>query len=101
MIDHVALSRDDGEDFVVATLAGEIDFANVAEIGAAIAEAVPREAIGLIVDLAAVTFIDSAGVAIDDSAPVRRLLKITNIQEVVTLAGTVDECAAAMREASA
>lgn len=119
MFENVVLSKDVDEDVVVATLSGEIDIANVADIGAIILEGLPREAIGLVVNLASVSFIDSAGIrmlfdlarqtdthrqrlgiAIDDDAPVRRLLKITNIQEVVTLAGTVEECTAAMRDAA-
>jgi anti-anti-sigma factor len=73
---------------------------------------------GFVIDLAEVPFIDSAGVrmlfrlvghaetgrqrvaiSVDDSAPIRRLLKVTNIQEVAILCGTVEECAAALREA--
>ena len=117
MIEHVAVSCHD--DVVVATVSGEIDISNVAAVGATIAEALSHDALGLVVDLGSVSYIDSAGIrmlfelarrtettrqslgiALDDSSPVRRLLKITNIQEVVALCGTVDECAAAMREAS-
>jgi stage II sporulation protein AA (anti-sigma F factor antagonist) len=47
---------------VVATLSGEIDLSNAAEITRAVVGRVPNEAVGLVIDLSDVAYLDSAGV---------------------------------------
>ena len=47
---------------VVATLSGEIDLSNAAQITRSVVDAVPNEAVGLVMDLSDVAYLDSAGV---------------------------------------
>ena len=47
---------------VVATLSGEIDLSNAAHITRAVVGGVPNEAVGLVMDLSDVAYLDSAGV---------------------------------------
>lgn len=99
---------------VVAAVAGDIDIANRDTITTSILARVSNEAAGLCLDLAAVRYLDSAGVsmlfdlarrldtarlrmgvALDEDSPLRTLLKITNVHEVLTVCASVDECVAA------
>ena len=50
------------EGVVVARLEGEVDMSNASELGAAITASVPSDARGLVLDLAAVDYVDSAGI---------------------------------------
>jgi anti-sigma B factor antagonist len=47
---------------VRAALAGELDMSNAADLEAAIVDVVPNEATGMVLDLSAVTYLDSAGI---------------------------------------
>ena len=47
---------------VVAKIDGEIDLSNAAELGAVIASRVPNEALGLVIDLTKIEYVDSAGI---------------------------------------
>ena len=48
--------------FTVATLEGEIDISNSIELETELCHAVPNDATGLVLDLSAVTFVDSSGI---------------------------------------
>ena len=104
-------------DIVVARLQGDIDLANTPTVSAAVLEAVPNDALGLVVDLSAVRYIDSVGVrmlftfirslravrqemaiAVPHDSPVRKLLKITHLDEATLFQASVDEAADALRE---
>ena len=104
-------------DVVIARLSGEVDLANTPAVSAAVLEAVPNDAIGVIIDLADVRYIDSVGirmlftfvrslhasrqgmaVAVPPESPVRNLLKITHLDEATELRDTVDEAIVALRE---
>lgn len=50
------------DDVLVATVAGEIDSSNAAELRLALAERLPSTAGALILDLTTLTYLDSAGV---------------------------------------
>jgi anti-anti-sigma factor len=50
------------EGAVIARLTGEIDMSNASDLQAAIAEATPNRAPGVLLDLSAVDYIDSAGI---------------------------------------
>ena len=50
------------EGVVVARLEGEVDMSNAAALTAAITANVPRDARGLVLDVAAVEYLDSAGI---------------------------------------
>ena len=114
----VDIAVDDG--IVVARVGGDIDISNRTTVASRILAAMDNDAVGLVIDLAPVRYLDSAGIsmlfeiarqletcrqrmgiALDEDSPVRKLLKITNIHEVVTLCASVDECAAAVREGDA
>jgi anti-anti-sigma factor len=101
---------------VVARLDGDIDLANTPAVSATVLEAVPNDAVGLVVDLAAVRYIDSVGVrmlftfvrslhaarqgmavAIPPESPVRTLLKITHLDEATIFRASVEEAADALR----
>jgi anti-sigma B factor antagonist len=49
-------------DVVVARVKGEVDMSNANELGAAITASVPSEARALVLDLADVGYVDSAGI---------------------------------------
>lgn len=53
---------DAGERLVVAHVSGEIDMSNSNDIAAAIARSTPNAALGVIVDLDEVEYLDSAGI---------------------------------------
>jgi anti-anti-sigma factor len=57
---NVAIEVEDG--VVVAGISGEIDLSNAAEITDALLGGVPNEALGLVIDLSGVSYLDSAGV---------------------------------------
>jgi anti-anti-sigma factor len=50
------------DDVVVATLSGEVDTSNAAQICNAILETTPNHALGVVLDLSAVDYLDSAGI---------------------------------------
>jgi anti-anti-sigma factor len=47
---------------IVARITGEIDMSNAGELRGGILEATPNEALGLVLDLSATDYIDSAGI---------------------------------------
>ncbi len=104
-------------DVVVARLEGEVDLANTPTLSATILEAIPNDAAGLIVDLTDVRYIDSVGirmlftfvrslhaarqgmaVTVPSDSPVRKLLKITHLDEAAVFRDTVEEAVDALRE---
>jgi len=56
------LDFEERDDVVVARLTGELDLSNVHDIGDGLGAAVTSEAAGLVIDLSALTHLDSAGV---------------------------------------
>ncbi|HEV3362922.1 MAG TPA: STAS domain-containing protein [Acidimicrobiia bacterium] len=105
------------DDVVVARLDGDIDLANTPIVSARVLEAVPNDVLGLVLDLSEVRYIDSVGIrmlftfvrslhasrqgmaiALPPDAPVRNLLKITNLDEVTVFRPSVDEAIIALRE---
>ena len=90
------------ESVVVARLVGDIDLANTPSVSSVVLESVPNDALGLVVDLSGVRYIDSVGirmlftfvrllhasrqglaVAVPPESPVRKLLKITHLDEAI------------------
>ena len=105
-----------GEDIVVARLTGEIDLSNAADVGDQLGGSVPNSALGLIVDLTATSYLDSSGVhllfdlserlrrrqqqlvvAVPDGVPIRRVLRIVELDASVPVLATVDQAAARIR----
>jgi anti-sigma B factor antagonist len=68
----VGLEIEERGEVVVAHVTGELDLAGAPRTGERIAEAVPTSARGLVIDMSALEFIDSSGVAMLFSL-VRRL----------------------------
>ena len=59
----VGLDIEEQGDLVIARVTGELDIAEAASTGDAIAEATPSSARALVVDFSELTFIDSSGIA--------------------------------------
>ena len=104
-------------DVVVARVGGDIDLANTPIVSAKILEVIPNDALGLVLDLSDVRYIDSVGirmlfnfvrtlhasrqgmaVALPADSPVRKLLKITHLDEAAAFQETVDAATTALRE---
>ncbi|HEX6459422.1 MAG TPA: STAS domain-containing protein [Thermoleophilaceae bacterium] len=83
---------------IVATVAGELDISNAADLGSALEGAVPQRALGLVLDLSQATYIDSAGihllfrlggrltrrrqqlrVVVPDAAPIRKIVNLAGL----------------------
>jgi anti-anti-sigma factor len=62
MSDLASFRADEGEDVVVGELSGEVDLSNAADLERSIAESVPNSARGLVLDLSALTYVDSSGI---------------------------------------
>jgi anti-anti-sigma factor len=114
---NVTIAADDG--VVVASLSGEIDLSNAAEITDALLGGVPNEALGLVIDLSEVSYIDSAGVrmlaeldhrlgwraqALRVVAPVksrsRRVLEIAGLERVLSLDTNVEAARTSVQDPS-
>lgn len=57
-----AVRCDPQGDILVARMSGEIDLSNAEQLGLQVAEAAPRDARGVVLDLAGVEYIDSYGI---------------------------------------
>lgn len=106
------------DDACIASIEGEVDSSNVPMLEAQILEAVPNDALGLVVDLTAVRYLDSAGIrllfglherlsrrrqrcqlAVPDDAMIRRVLSVVHVEAVIPMAATVDTALAQIRQA--
>jgi anti-anti-sigma factor len=102
----------DGE-LIFATLTGEIDPSNARALGRELTEAVPNDAMAVVLDLADVQYLDSSGVqlifelaerltgrqqrlaiAVPEGSPARRVLEIVALDETAPVARTRDEARA-------
>jgi len=109
-------TTDAGEGLVVARIRGDLDLSNLYSVHTALLEMLPNEAIGLVVDLGGVTFLDSSGVealfrlqaslevrqqrlavAIPAGATIRRALELSGAPGEMPLCGSVDEALAVLR----
>lgn len=54
------INRRDG--IVIASVLGEIDLSNAGELRVVLTDATPNDALGVVLDLSEVTYIDSAGI---------------------------------------
>jgi anti-anti-sigma factor len=99
-----------GDDVVIARVSGEIDISNTAELGEELSAAVPNSALGLVIDLTATSYLDSSGVhlvfdlaerlrrrqqqlrvVVPEGAPIRRVLRIVELDATVPVLATVEE----------
>jgi anti-anti-sigma factor len=94
------LQLDEVDGITVATVHGEIDLSNAAELEMAISHAVGNEAVGLVVDLASVDYLDSSGVTLLFNLA-RRVSRRqqefivvvpseAHVREILTLSGATD-----------
>ena len=102
---------------VVARLEGEVDMSNASELGAAITARIPSDARGLVLDLNAVGYVDSAGihvffelrerltrrgqdirVALADDSPVATALEYAGVQRALGAAATVRDAIKTLEE---
>jgi anti-sigma B factor antagonist len=106
-LSNVTIAADDG--VVIASLTGEIDLSNATEITDALLGGVPNEALGLVIDLSDVSYLDSAGVRMlaeldhrlgwraqvlrvvaPEASRSRRVLVIAGLERVLSLETSVD-----------
>lgn len=103
----------------VASLEGEIDIANAAELRDELFAAMSNQPPGLIVDLSGVTYLDSRGVhvllelaermkirhqqlrlVVPDTAMIKRVLQLTHLDEIVPIDPTIEDAAVRIRSES-
>lgn len=109
MNDLASFAADRQGDVVIGVLSGEVDLSNAAALERAIAEAVPNGARGLVLDLSALSYLDSSGIrlllslagslrwrgqdlvlAIPDGSRCRRVLSMAGIDGTTKLETTVE-----------
>ena len=110
MSDLATLNTERSEDLIFAVIDGEIDPSNARNLGRELTECVPNDAMGVVLDLTAVAYLDSSGVqmvfelaerldarqqrlavVVPESAPSRAVLDIVSVDAVAALVGTRDE----------
>jgi anti-anti-sigma factor len=103
---HITLAR----HALIARLSGEVDMSNAEEMGATVIGATPNEASGVVLDLSAVEYLDSAGIyvifgmraslqargqslilVIPPESPVHDALRLSGVDRPGETAETVDE----------
>jgi anti-anti-sigma factor len=108
-----------GEDVIVARVTGEIDLSNASEVGERLSGAVPNTALGLVIDLTATAYLDSSGVhllfdlgerlqrrqqqlrvVVPEGGPIRRVLRIVELDETVPVLASVEEAVEQIRAAA-
>jgi anti-anti-sigma factor len=62
MNDLASFAADREDDVVVCAVSGEVDLSNATDLEREIAEAVPNSVRGLVLDLSALTYLDSSGI---------------------------------------
>ena len=114
---NVTIGVDDG--IVIASLTGEIDLSNAPEITDALLDGVPNEALGLVIDLSDVSYLDSAGVRMlaeldhrlgwraqalrvvaPEASRSRRVLAIAGLERVLSLETSVDAARSSVSEST-
>ncbi len=112
-----SLTVEEDEPAVVTQLEGEVDASNAEHVGEHALAQVTNEAIGLVLDLTSVRYVDSAGIemlfglrdrlerrrqrlalVVPDDAPIMQMLVLSAVQQLVPVAPTRAEAVAALRE---
>jgi len=118
--DPARMTLEGDEDVLLARIAGEIDLSNASDLEETIVEAVPNTALGMVVDLSAVEYLDSAGVrmlvhlverfrwrqqsmraAAPDGSRVRGVLAMAGAEGVIPVDATAAEARGRILERSA
>jgi anti-anti-sigma factor len=108
---HITLAP----DAVVARITGEVDMSNAEEMGATVIGATPNEVQGVVLDLSAVDYLDSAGIyviygmrsslqargqglilVIPESSPAHDALRLAGAQRPGEVAGSVEDAVRAI-----
>jgi len=106
----------DDEGVVIARISGEMDTSNAARVEDRLTAAVPNTALGMVLDLSELSFVDSSGVelffrlaerfedrrqriavALPEGAPIERVFEIVRFRERLPLVGSVAEAGALLR----
>lgn len=106
----------DESGVVVASVAGDVDLGDTAEVNGRVLGAVTNEAVGLVVEMTGVRYIDSAGIqmlfqfaraleagrqtmalVVGTESPLRGLLDITGLPQAVPVCADVPSAVAAVR----
>jgi len=116
MRDRIAgFELSDHNGVLVASVEGEIDGSNAAELRLALSERLPNPSIGLVLDLSDVTYLDSSGVhlmfdlgrrlaarrqvlrlVVPQSAPILRVLQLCAVEAVVPIDDAIGPALAAL-----
>jgi anti-anti-sigma factor len=114
---NATIGVEDG--IVIASLTGEIDLSNAAEITDALLGSVPNEALGLVIDLSDVSYLDSAGVRMlaeldhrlgwraqalrvvaPEASRSRRVLAIAGLERVLSITTSVEAARSSVSEST-
>ena len=109
---------DEQDGVLIVRVAGEIDGSNAVELGRALGERLPSSAHGLVLDLGAVAYLDSAGIellfslarrlgdrrqrlrlCVPERSPVRRVLEICDISSVAPMEDSAEAAASRITQA--
>jgi anti-anti-sigma factor len=115
--DLAAVSAERQGDLVVATIKGDIDPSNSRDLGRDLAARVPNDAMGVVLDLTAVDYLDSSGVqmvfelaerlearqqrlavVVPEDAPAWRVLHIVSIDATAPLVATREDAVKRLTE---
>lgn len=108
----------DDSGVVIARIGGEMDASNASHVEDTLTAQLPNSALGMVLDLSDLSFVDSVGVALffrlgerledrrqrlavalPDGAPVKRVFEIVRFSEKLPLAGSVEEARTLLRAA--
>ena len=100
---------DDRDGIIVASVEGEIDSSNAADLRLALSERLPATSTGLVLDLSAVNYLDSSGIqllfdlgrrlaarrqsirlVVPGDAPMRRVLELCAVEAVAPMDPELD-----------
>jgi anti-anti-sigma factor len=105
------------DDVLVVSVSGEIDLSNVDELRMGVLDSLPNDALGVVLDLDGVDYLDSAAIhllydlhgrlgqrrqrlalAIPEASPVSDVMRIAAVPTVVTVHTDVDAAVGALRQ---
>jgi anti-sigma B factor antagonist len=108
---------DQRDGILVARIAGEVDSSNASELRLALSDRLPSAAVALVLDLSAVSYLDSSGIqlvfelgrrlgarrqamrlVVPGDAPMRRVLDLCDVGTVAPMDAQVDESLRAISE---
>jgi anti-anti-sigma factor len=113
--DLATLDTERNDGLVIAVIDGEVDPSNARELGRQLTERVPNDAMGVVLDLSDVDYLDSSGVqmvfelaerldarqqrlavVVPEGGAARAVLEIVSVDAVARLVGSRDEAVEAL-----